>query len=253
MSNNIDYIIVQNVTKSYNASVLILKDVTFSVRKGEIVCLFGPNGCGKTTMLSLLAGLDLDFEGEIIINGRAPQQANVGIIPQHCVDTLLPWRTVLENIALPLEIDGMKLAVREQHVINILQQAKLVLPLYLYPHQISGGYQQLTAILQALQLQPEFLILDEPFSSLDMGHVNDVQDSLLRLWELTNTTIIFTTHDLLTAIKFADRILIFNSLPARIISEFDITLKRPRLDRDPKLIELYDRIHHHYINVGLEN
>ncbi len=248
-----DYIVVKNVKKTYGTDEPILMDLSMSIKKGEFICLFGPNGCGKTTFLRLISGIDTNYEGEICINGHSPQQAKVGIVPQHCEDTLLPWRTVLDNLALAFELDGMKRKEREEQVRDFVQQAEISLPLGLYPHQISGGQQQLTAIVQALIQKPEFLILDEPFSALDLRHISDVQNSLFRLWKLTSTTIIFTTHDLLTAIHFADRIFMFSPQPARVILQFDIPLSRPRLHRDPSLLKLYDDIHHKYLILGLSS
>ena len=245
-----DYIIVKNVRKAYGTDEPILMDFSLSIKKGEFICLFGPNGCGKTTFLALISGIDSNYEGEIRINGHDPQQGKVGIVPQRCEDTLMPWRTVLDNIAFALELDGMKRHEREQRVRDFLQEVRVSLPLGLYPHQISGGQKQLTAILQALLRQPEFLILDEPFSALDFRHTSDVQDTLVRLWQLTSTTIIFTTHDLLSAIHFADRVFMLSPRPAQVILQFNISLPRPRLRRDPKLLELYDDIHHKYLNVG---
>ena len=253
MLDNLDYIIAENVKKTYETYEPILSNLSLSIKKGEFVCLFGPNGCGKTTFLSLISGIDTNYEGQIRINGRPPQQAKVGIVPQHYDDTLLPWRTVLGNIALPLELEGRKRHEREEQVRKFIQKAQISLPLNLYPHQISGGQQQLTAILQALIQQPEFLILDEPFSALDFRHVNDVQNTLVQLWKLTETTIIFTTHDLLTAICFADRVFMLSPRPAHLILEFNIPLQRPRLRRDPKLLKLFDDAHHKYLNMGLEN
>lgn len=253
MSTNQDYIVVKRVKKVFGSSAPTLEEISFSVPRGEFICLFGPNGCGKTTMLSLLAGVDSDYQGEILINGPTPLQAKVGIVPQDSDDTLLPWRTIIENIALPLEFQKVKLEERERQVRNFMKQADITLPLGLYPHQISGGQKQLTAILQALLAQPEFLVLDEPFSALDYHHLSEVQNSLSRLGKLVSATIIFTTHDLLTAIHFADRILIMTPQPSRIFREYPISLPRPRIYRDPKLLAIYDEINHEYLLSGLEN
>jgi NitT/TauT family transport system ATP-binding protein len=252
MLDNPDYIVAKNITKAYKTYDPILLDLSLSIKKGKFICLFGPNGCGKTTFLTLLSGIDTNYEGEIYINGHPPQQAKVGIVPQHCEDTLLPWRKVIDNIALGLELDGMNRHEREERVRDFIQRTRISLPLGFYPHQISGGQQQLTAILQALIQQPEFLILDEPFSALDFRHANDIQNRLNQLWELTTTTVIFTTHDLFSGIHFADQVFILSPRPAHVILQFEVSLPRPRLRRDPNLLELYDDVHHKYLSLSVD-
>ena len=247
-----DYIIAKNVTKEYRKQEPVLLDLTLSIKKGNFICFFGPNGCGKTTFLSLLSGIDTDYEGEIHVDGHTPQQVKIGIVPQHYEDTLLPWRKVLDNIALGLELDGMKRHEREERVRDFLKKTRISLPLGLYPYQISGGQQQLTAILQALIQQPEFLILDEPFSALDFRHANDIQTRLIQLWELTTVTTIFTTHDLFSGIRFADQVFMLSPRPAHVILQFDVSLPRPRSRHDPKLLELYDDVHHKYVGLSEE-
>jgi len=251
MVNFVDFITVNNVTKTFKGFTdPVLLDLSLSIHQGEIICLFGPNGCGKSTFLSLLSGIDVEYNGQIFIDGKTPQLTKTGIVPQYCNDTLLSWRTVLENIAFPLEINGINRSTREEQVRDFLKKANISLPLYLYPSQISGGQQQITAILQALIQRPEFIILDEPFSSLDTKHVKDIQHAIITLWKLTNTTIIFTTHDLLNALFFSDRIIMLSPRPAKVLLESEISLPRPRSYQDPKLLDLFDDIQHKYIELG---
>jgi NitT/TauT family transport system ATP-binding protein len=253
MEDSSRFIVVENVWKAFGNNGPVLQNISMSIEKGKFVCLFGANGCGKTTFLSLLAGTDTDYEGRISICGRPPRQARVGIVPQHCEDALLPWRTLRDNIALGIELGGLKRHEREQRVRDFVSKANISLPLGLYPYQVSGGQQQLTVILQALIQQPDFLVLDEPFSALDPEHMNVVQNTLVQLWMLAHTTIIFTTHDLLNAIHFADQVVMFGAKPANVIMQFDIPLPRPRSRRDPKILELIDQAHHTYLSQGLDN
>jgi len=213
------------------APVQVLLSVDISVGTGEIVTVFGPNACGKSTLLRLIAGLEPPDEGNILVGGKGPEQAKVGFIFQNFGDSLFPWRRVIDNIAFPLELAGIPLPQRRKATQEFLDTLNVRLPLWAYPYQLSSGQQQLVAIARALVFQPDVLLLDEPFSSLDFRARLEMQARLLDIWNQTRKTIVFVSHDLDEAIFLGDRLVLLSERPARVKEVFDITIDRPRLHK----------------------
>nr|WP_237728156.1 ABC transporter ATP-binding protein [Cellulomonas sp. APG4] len=199
-----------------------------SVRPGEFIALIGPSGCGKSTLFNLIAGLDTPTSGRIRIDGvdRSGQQGLVGYMLQK--DLLLPWRTILENVVLGLEISGVR--KRAAHAI-----ARPLLTTYglggfenRYPHQLSGGMRQRAALLRTILFNRDIILLDEPFGALDAQTREQMQEWLLDLWDDFQKTVLFVTHDIDEAIYLSDRVFVMSARPGRIVAEFEVGLDRPR-------------------------
>jgi ABC-type nitrate/sulfonate/bicarbonate transport system ATPase subunit len=217
-------------------SRVALKDLGVSVAAGEFVALVGPSGCGKTTFLNIVAGLDHDFMGEVALfpaeDGREPRVGYVFQAPR-----LLPWRTVHENLALVLR-PGQDPAVLDR----LLRAVELDSARDVYPGRLSGGMSRRAAIARAFAVDPDLLLMDEPFVSLDEDSAGRLRDLLLELWRTRPTTVLFVTHDLREALFLADRLLLLSPAPGRVLAEVPVSLPREgRSDRAARE-ELYHDI-----------
>lgn len=235
------FLLLQGVNKTFTdertkESVEVLRDINLSVDKGNFVTLFGPNACGKTTLLNTIAGL-IDYDsGSIYIGDKRPEDANIGYVFQNYREYLLPWRTNIGNIALPLELkrnvnrSGGKLKREEkyQKIRDFLKKLDIHIPEEAYPYQMSGGQQQLIALVTALIVGPDVLLLDEPFAALDFETRTRMHDKVLEIWKRTCTTILCVSHGIDEAIYLSDKIVLLTKRPARIIEILDNTLPRPR-------------------------
>ncbi|ARP96348.1 ABC transporter ATP-binding protein [Bordetella genomosp. 13] len=231
-----DKIVAQGVGKAYPvrgedgrpATLPVLRDFDLRVREGEFISILGPSGCGKSTFLSILAGLTPRSAGSIAIDGTPLHGINPdqGVVFQGYA--LFPWRTVLENIEVGLEIRGMAAAERRRIAQEHLEQVGLHGFGNRYPHEISGGMKQRVAIARSLAYKPDVLLMDEPFAALDAQTREILQDELLRLWERHRKTIVFITHSLDEAIFLSDRIAIMTRRPGTIKEIIDVPLLRPR-------------------------
>jgi len=205
-----------------------LDNVSFEVGRGEFVCLIGPSGCGKSTLLRIVAGLLAPSRGEILLDGqtqRAPQK-RVGLVFQQ--PTLLPWRTVQDNIALPLEMMGLPSATIQARTADLLALVGLVGFEQEYPIHLSGGMAQRTALARALAQNPEVLLLDEPFGALDALTRERMAAELLRIWERDKRTVLMVTHSVEEATLLADRVVVLSARPGHVVEIVDVTLPRPR-------------------------
>ncbi|WP_448591371.1 ABC transporter ATP-binding protein [Thermoflexus hugenholtzii] len=208
--------------------VWALREVSLALRPGEFVCLVGPSGCGKTTLLRILAGLLRPTQGEVWLMGqplRGPDR-RIGIVFQK--DSLLPWRTALENVRLPLELNGPSGPEAEQRARVLLRQVGLEGFEDAYPRELSGGMQHRVALARALAADPEILLLDEPFATLDALTRERLNELLLSLWERQRKTVLMVTHDVHEAARLADRVLVMRPRPGAIVAEIPISLPRPR-------------------------
>lgn len=225
------------------SSIKILDKLNFDIKDGEFVSIIGPSGSGKSTIFRLITGLEQPVTGEIIINGSAKQNrlGAVGYMPQQ--DLLMPWRTVLENAMLPLEVKGMKTKEAEQKVIARLEQFGIKGFEHRYPGDLSGGMKQRVSFLRTSLSGSNVLLLDEPFSALDAITRLAMQEWLLQQWQQQKNTILFITHDVNEALFLSDRIFIFTGTPMEKLEEVIVPLERPRDLRqlnDDKVIELKD-------------
>jgi NitT/TauT family transport system ATP-binding protein len=205
-----------------------LERVTFDVASGEFVCILGPSGSGKTTLLHILAGLVAPSEGSVILDG-APVTApgrDIGLVFQE--SNLMPWRTVRDNLALPLELAGVPASVRYAQADRTLGWLGLSDFAAAFPAQLSGGMAQRVAIGRALIYDPRVLLLDEPFGALDALTREQIQLELLRLWSSSGKTAIMVTHSISEATLLADRVLVMSQRPGRIRAQVRVGLPRPR-------------------------
>lgn len=206
----------------------VLANISFSIAPGQFVCLVGPSGCGKSTLIRIIAGLQPPARGAILIDdkpvkGPSPQ---VAIMFQDA--NLMPWRTVIDNVALPLEIGGQPRHERHAAARALLPRLGLTGFEKAYPGELSGGMAQRVALGRVLIQQPAMLLLDEPFGALDAMTREQVSADLLRAWEQGGQTILMITHDINEAVWLADRVMVMSQRPGHIISDISVDLPRPR-------------------------
>jgi NitT/TauT family transport system ATP-binding protein len=215
-------------TKRHHEALLAVRDVSFDIVPGEFITFLGPSGCGKSTVLNMLAGLEVPSEGQIYQGSRLLNGLNtdVGYITQD--DNLLPWRTLLSNVELALELRGVKKAKRRAQAHELLGSLGLAGFENAYPHQLSGGMRKRGSIARTLLADDPVILMDEPFGPLDAQTRLLLQDELLRIWNGSGKTVVFVTHDLVEAIALSDRIVIFTSVPGTIKSIHTIAIPRPR-------------------------
>lgn len=207
-----------------------LKDITLDIDKGEFVSLIGPSGCGKTTLLRVIADLEKPTGGSISVNGMTPEEARLkrayGYVFQQ--SALFPWRTIADNIALPLEVMGISAAERANRVRDNIALVDLTGFENKFPWQLSGGMQQRASIARALSVQPEMLLMDEPFGALDEIVRDHLNSQLLKLWAKTQKTVVFVTHSIPEAVYLSTRIVVMSPRPGRIHSIIDCNLGADR-------------------------
>lgn len=216
---------LQGVTHVYvtrREASLAVEHITFDIRKGEFVSLVGPSGCGKTTILSIVAGLIQPTRGSVSVNGREIDKpdASVGYMLQQ--DYLFPWRKIMENVMLGLELTDMVTEENKTRVLQLLEEMGLRGYGQLYPHQLSGGMRQRVALVRTLATDPKILLLDEPFSALDYQTKLQLEDLVVCTLRMRKNTALLVTHDLTEAIAMSDRVIIMGRNPGRIRREIRI-------------------------------
>lgn len=206
----------------------VLEDVSFRVDEHEFVSVLGPSGCGKTTLLRMIVGVETPDRGDVRIDGKpaGPPGRDRCIVFQNY--GLLPWRTILANVELGLEIQGVDEAPRREAAQKYIDLVGLSGFERYFPHQISGGMQQRTGLARALCVEPRILLMDEPFAAVDAQMRALLQDELLRICEVTRTSVLFVTHSLEEAVYLSDRILVFSARPGRVVAEAPVDLPKPR-------------------------
>jgi NitT/TauT family transport system ATP-binding protein len=225
---------VQSLSKSYRQmggeTTAAVGNISCRVEAGEFVSFVGPSGCGKTTLLMSIAGLVAPTSGKILVKGRevSGPPPNLVLVFQEFNKSLFAWRSVLGNVVFGLDARGEKLREGEAKAKALIELVGLKGFEKHYPWELSGGMQQRVAIARALAYEPEVLLMDEPFGSLDALTRLELEDTLLRLWEELGTTILFITHDIEEAIYLSDRIWVLSRRPSQIIEELRIELPRPR-------------------------
>jgi NitT/TauT family transport system ATP-binding protein len=219
---------VERVFQTTKGSYVALREVSFEVRRGEFLAVVGPSGCGKSTLLSLISGLALPDRGTVEVLGKHVEglQRDVGFIFQR--DALLPWRTALQNVMLPLRFRGRDRKTAEEVARSWLAQVGLQKFEANYPHQLSGGMRKRVAIAATLAYEPPILLMDEPFSALDVETRTIMENDLLRLWEMNRPTVVFITHDLQEAVGLADRVIVMSAGPGTVIGDHCVDIGRPR-------------------------
>jgi len=209
-------------------TIKVIDGVNLDVTDGEFVSFFGPNGCGKTTFLIAIAGLSVLDEGTIRIQNQHSNHGRVGMIFQNYRESLYPWLTNIDNVAFPLEIQGIAKRHRRKKAAEFLTYLGLDIPGKGYPYQLSGGQQQLLSLARALIFEADVLLMDEPFASLDYSTRFYARDRVQDILAKTKTTTLFVSHSLEEAIYLADRLVLFSNKPMRILTEIPVNLSRPR-------------------------
>ena len=226
-----DLILVDRLTKSYpvrGGEVQALQDVSFRVAPGELVAVVGPSGCGKSTLLKLVAGLTEPTRGSVRLAGTpvTGPRRDVGIVFQQPV--LLPWRNVLDNVLLPVDVQRLDQAIYLRRAYELIELVGLRGFEARYPSELSGGMQQRVAICRALLHNPALLLMDEPFGALDAMTREHMNLELLTIWQASGQTVLFITHSIPEAVFLADRVVVMTPRPGRVAEVVDIALPRPR-------------------------
>ena len=226
-----DMIVVAGITKSFTNNGIpskVLDQVTFDIKKGEIVTLLGESGCGKSTLLHMVGGFTKADEGTVHLETQQvqrPTKKSVMLFQQH---NLLPWRSVWKNVGLGLEGDSISEKEKKVRIMDALELVGLEKYIHQFPHELSGGMQQRVAIARAFAMQPDVILMDEPFAALDTFNRYHLQDELLRIQTQMKTTILLVTHDIDEAVYLSDRVLIMSSRPGKIFKEIEIKQTKPR-------------------------
>src|SRR5881397_1679842 len=232
---------LRNITLEYNSAdnpVTALQDVSFSVEPAEFLCVVGQSGCGKTTMLNVVAGFLKPTKGGILIGGKAVTGKGLdrGIVFQDFAQ-LFPWRTAQRNVEFGLQMKGIPRAERVETALRFLRLVNLEKFARSYPHELSGGMQQRVAIARALAYNPAVLLMDEPFAALDALTREEMQRFLVDIWRETKKTVIYVTHNVAEAVYLADRIVVLTPHPGTVRAEVKVPLPRPR---DPLSVEFVE-------------
>ena len=234
-SESAPVISVKNVDKIFNVgspnAVTALTGINLDIRPGEFVSFIGPSGCGKSTLLRVIADLTKPTAGQVSVNGKTPEQARLdreyGFIFQAA--TLYEWRTITKNVQLPLEIMGYSESERQERAQRMLEMVELGRFGNHYPNQLSGGMQQRASIARALAVEPDMLLMDEPFGALDEIVRDHLNEQLLKLWAKTRKTVVFVTHSIPEAVFLSTKIVVMSPRPGRIheIIDCDLGTERP--------------------------
>ena len=223
----------------------VLENITFEIAKGMFSSLLGPSGCGKSTILNLIAKLDRHTSGDISVNGN-----KIGFVFQQ--PRLLNWRTVTDNVALPLERDNSDKRGRRELAVKYLGLVGLSGFENYYPLQLSGGMQQRVAIARALVIDPDILLMDEPFSGLDEFTARKLRQELIRIWRETGKTIVFVTHSISEAVFLSEQILIVSQKPATIFKRVTVDVPYPREYGDLRLFEIETSLTRDFLEMNSE-
>jgi len=232
------HVLVRGLSKSFQESTLY-REFSVDFRRGHITTIFGPNGCGKSTLISMIAGL-MPYDGGVVrFDGKTLAETTIGYVFQNYRDALFPWMTARANVEYPLRILRQKRPERARRVEELIEALDISFDLDLYPYNLSGGQQQLVSIMRALAPKPEVLFLDEPFSALDYEMTLFIRDRLQRICTQTGITMIIVSHDLEEAVYLADEVLLLTKPPTEVAAQVPVPAERPRDDdtlTDPDFI-----------------
>jgi NitT/TauT family transport system ATP-binding protein len=237
----------RNISKHFVAvqggqaqQVSAINNVNLSIEDGQFVCLVGPSGCGKTTLLNILAGLDRPSEGEVVLDGRPVSETGPDRIMVFQENALFPWLKVVDNVEFGLMVKGIEKKKRNEIAMQYLDMMQLTKFADAYTYQLSGGMKQRVAIARALAIDPEVLLMDEPFAALDSQTRDLLLVELQLIWARTKKTIVFITHNITESVCLGDKVAVFTKRPGTIKKEITIDYRRPRLPEDDGLRE-YNR------------
>jgi len=231
-----------NTSDSSKSSVTAVENVTLQIEEGEFVCFVGPSGCGKSTLLNILAGLDKPTEGEIILNGHPINGTGPDRIMVFQENALFPWLKVIDNVEFGLKLAGLNKTKRREIAMHYLDTMQLTRFADSYIYQLSGGMKQRVSLARALVMDPEILLMDEPFAALDSQTRDLLLVELQLIWARTRKTIIFVTHNILESVCLGDRVVVFTNRPGRVKRQIVIDYRRPRLSEDDGLQPFYRNV-----------
>lgn len=219
-----------------------IRDVNLSIDEGQFVCFVGPSGCGKTTLLNILAGLDKPTEGEVVLDGRPVIETG----PDRCMvfqeSALFPWLKVIDNVEFGLKMKGVEKSKRHEQAMHYLEMMQLTKFADAYTYQLSGGMKQRVAIARAIVMDPEVLLMDEPFAALDSQTRDLLLVELQLIWAKTRKTIVFITHNITESVCLGDKVVVFSKRPGRVKKVVSVNYRRPRLPEDENLREYHRQI-----------
>lgn len=241
-----------NVMISFGAEK-VLDDVSFTVQRGEFLCLLGASGCGKSTTLRIIGDLIESYQGMVRVEGGHPKEMWNKISYVFQSPRLVPWRNAVENVMLGMELryDEMSRSRMREVALKYLEIAGLSRDIHKYPIMLSGGEKQRVALARALAVDPEIVLMDEPFSGLDVQTRERLRDEVISIWKRTEKTIIFVTHDIEEALYLAQRIVVFSRKPTRILRTIPVSAPRPRnLVGDPEIERLKQEIRAMFLDQG---
>ena len=232
---------VNKLTKRFG-ELTVLDAISFEIRAGELVAIVGPTGCGKTTFLNTLSKLMPATEGQILIDGEEanPKKHNISYVFQE--PTCLPWRTVRDNVAYGMELKRVPYQERMERTDRIMELVGLSSCADLYPNQVSASMIQRIAVSRAFAVEPDLLLMDEPYGQLDVKLRYYLEDELIRLWQKLQSTVLFVTHNIEEAVYVAERILVLSAKPTKVKAEIPVDLPRPRNFLDPAFMEIRHRV-----------
>lgn len=221
------HVTIRGLDKTF-AGQPLYQDLNLDFPRGKIVSIFGPNGCGKSTLMNMIAGLIPVDRGQILFDGKTLAETTIGYVFQNYRDALFPWLTAWNNIAYPLKRRGMKAGAVKKRVAELSEMFDIRFDLQRYPYELSGGQQQTVCIMRALATEPEVMFLDEPFSALDFEMTLFIRDKLQQVQQATGVTMLIVSHDLEDAVFLADEILLLTRRPTRVAEIVPFELPRPR-------------------------
>lgn len=246
-------LVLKNITKEYENDdrELVFEKFNLTVKKGEFISIFGPNGVGKTTLLNLIAGLTEKQKGDIKILGFKGKKPKVGFVFQNYRESLFPWLTARENIAFPLRVNGFDNKEISKSIGWVTKLVKANFNFKKYPYQLSGGQQQLVSLMRNIVLKPDIFLLDEPFSSMDFQAMLSLLKTLMNIWLNTKVTTLFVSHDIDSALFLSQRLIFLKGRPAKIVKILKNNSSYPRsinyvnskkvTNLKKKIISLYER------------
>lgn len=222
---------------SPDGMMAVVENVNLSIEEGQFVCFVGPSGCGKSTLLNIIAGLDGPSKGEVVLNGRFVTEPGPDRIMVFQDNALFPWLKVIENVQFGLKIAGVEKQKRYQISTRYLDMMQLTKFAEAYTYQLSGGMKQRVSLARALVMDPEILLMDEPFAALDSQTRDLLLVELQLIWAKTRKTILFVTHNISESVCLGDRVIVFTNRPGKVKKEIRINYRRPRLTEDNNLYE----------------
>jgi NitT/TauT family transport system ATP-binding protein len=212
-----------------------VENITLNIEEGQFVCFVGPSGCGKSTLLNIIAGLDRPTKGEVILNGRLVTEPGPDRIMVFQDNALFPWLKVIDNVQFGLKIAGVEKEKRYQISMHYLEMMQLTKFAEAYTYQLSGGMKQRVSLARALVMDPEILLMDEPFAALDSQTRDLLLVELQLIWAKTRKTILFVTHNISESVCLGDRVIVFTNRPGKVKKEIQVDYRRPRLTEDNNL------------------